>query len=133
MIRSLSLRTSLVLGLAVLTVAAALFLEFLLSVRADRLFGHTQGAHLVGWTGLVFIGLTFVYPLKRWMYPNQIWSQRWFQGVLKKSATGVLAPWPCSRTPPYAPLVQAAAAFPSRGQDWTGLFEHSTIFSGEPR
>ncbi|WP_447963455.1 hypothetical protein [Nitrospira sp. Ecomares 2.1] len=32
------------------------------------------------------------------------------QGVLKNAASGVLAHWPCSRTPPYAPLVQAAAA-----------------------
>ncbi len=63
MIPSLSRRTSLVLGLTFLTVAGALFLEFLLSVRADRPFGHTQVAHLAGWTGLVFIGLTFVYPL----------------------------------------------------------------------
>ncbi len=31
-------------------------------------------------------------------------------GVLKNSASGVLAPWPCSRTPPYAPPVQVAAA-----------------------
>ncbi|MDH5699028.1 MAG: hypothetical protein OEZ41_03600 [Nitrospirota bacterium] len=79
MIPPLSRRTSLVIGLAVVTVVGALFLEYLLSVRAARPFGHTQVAHLVGWTGLVFIGLTFVYPLKRWMYPNQVWSQRWFQ------------------------------------------------------
>jgi hypothetical protein len=26
------------------------------------------------------------------------------------AASGVLASWPCSRTPPYAPLVQVAAA-----------------------
>ncbi|MDT3777190.1 hypothetical protein PJI16_06425 [Nitrospira sp. MA-1] len=32
------------------------------------------------------------------------------QGMLKNAASGVLAHWPCSRTPPYAPLVQAAAA-----------------------
>ena len=31
-------------------------------------------------------------------------------GVLKNAGSGVLATWPCSRTPPYAPLVQAAAA-----------------------
>lgn len=72
-----------------LTVSAALFLEFLLSVRADRLFGHTQVAHLVGWTGLVFIGVTFVYPLKRWMYPNQVWSHGWFQGHI---VFGIIGP-----------------------------------------
>jgi hypothetical protein len=32
-----------------------------------------------------------------------------YGGVLKKTASRVLAPWPCSRTPPYAPLAQAAA------------------------
>ena len=79
MIPSLSRRTSLVIGLAVATIASAIFLEYLLSIRADRPFGHTQMAHLVGWTGLVFIGFTFVYPIKRWMYPHQVWSQRWFQ------------------------------------------------------
>jgi hypothetical protein len=31
-------------------------------------------------------------------------------GVLKNAASGVLAPWPCSRTPPYALPVQVAAA-----------------------
>jgi hypothetical protein len=31
-------------------------------------------------------------------------------GVLKNVASGVLAPWPGSRTPPYAPPIQAAAA-----------------------
>ena len=31
-------------------------------------------------------------------------------GVLKNVASGVLASWPCSRTPPYAPPVQVAAA-----------------------
>lgn len=79
MMPSLFRRTSLVLGLTLVTVASAFFLEYLLSVKAGRPFGHTQVAHLVGWTGLVFIGLTFVYPVKRWMYPNQVWSQRWFQ------------------------------------------------------
>jgi hypothetical protein len=36
-------------------------------------------AHLVGWIGLGFIGLTFAYPLKRWWHPNQVWPKRWFQ------------------------------------------------------
>lgn len=90
MIPSLSRRTSWVLVLTFLTVAVALFLEFLLSVRADRLFGHTQIAHLVGWTGLVFIGVTLVYPLKRWMYPNQVWSHGWFQAHIVFGIVGPL-------------------------------------------
>ncbi|HBP87270.1 MAG TPA: hypothetical protein DD706_06195 [Nitrospiraceae bacterium] len=43
-------------------------------------------------------------------------------GGLKHAATGVLAPRPCSRTRPYAPLIQAAAVL------LDGLFEHSTNF-----
>lgn len=78
MMPSLSSRTSLVVGLTVASVVSAVLLEYLLSARGPRSFGHTQVAHLVGWTGLIFIGLTFVYPFKRWMYPNQVWSQRWF-------------------------------------------------------
>ena len=89
MMPSLSRRTSLVLGLALVTVASALFLEYLLSVGANRPFGHTQVAHFVGWTGLIFIGLTFVYPTKRWIYPNQVWSQRWFQAHI---VFGILGP-----------------------------------------
>ncbi|MDH4194818.1 MAG: hypothetical protein OEY80_03825 [Nitrospirota bacterium] len=90
MMPSLSRRTSLVLGLALVTVASALFLEYFLSVRADRPFGHTQVAHLVGWMGLVFIGFTFVYPVKRWMDPNQVWSQRWFQAHIVFGIVGPL-------------------------------------------
>ena len=79
MMSTLSRRTSLVLGLAFVTVVSALFLEYLLSGEAARPFGHTQLAHLVGWIGLIFIGFTFVYPIKRWLYPNQVWSKGWFQ------------------------------------------------------
>jgi hypothetical protein len=32
------------------------------------------------------------------------------KGALKKAASGVLAAWPCSRIPSYAPPVQVAAA-----------------------
>jgi len=35
------------------------------------------------------------------------------QGCVEKCRSGVPAAWPCSHTPPYAPPVQAAAAFPS--------------------
>ncbi|MEO7861326.1 MAG: hypothetical protein ABIU05_12945, partial [Nitrospirales bacterium] len=44
-------------------------------------------------------------------------------GLLKKVASGVLALWPGSRTPPYAPPVQPATAFPSRNLR-TGLDGH---------
>ena len=86
----LSRRTSFVLGLASVTVVSALTLEYFLGAGAARPFGHTQIAHLVGWTGLVFIGLTLVYPLRRWMYPNQVWSQRWFQVHIVSGIVGPL-------------------------------------------
>lgn len=34
------------------------------------------------------------------------------RGILKNAVSGVLATWPCSRTPPYVPPVQVAAALP---------------------
>jgi len=52
-------------------------------------------------------------------------------GVLKKPASGVLAPLSCSRTPMYVPRAKEAAAFPSRGlrTGLDGLFEHPFIRS----
>lgn len=86
---SLSHRTALVLGLVCLTIIGAFLLEFFLSTTPSRPFGHTQIAHLVGWIGLGFIGLTFVYPLKRWWHPNQVWPKRWFH---VHTVSGVLGP-----------------------------------------
>ncbi len=60
-----------------------------MSTTPSRPFGHTQMAHLVGWLGLGFIGLTFVYPLKRWWHPNQVWPKRWFHVHM---VSGVLGP-----------------------------------------
>jgi hypothetical protein len=47
-------------------------------------------------------------------------------GVLKKPASGVLAPLPCSRTHRYVPRANEVAALPSRGlrTGLDGLFEH---------
>ena len=45
-----------------------------------------------------------------------------------------VAPWPHSRTPPYAPPIQAAAAFPSRSLRTGRAFLNTPLlFSGEPR
>ena len=48
-------------------------------------------------------------------------------GVLKKPASGVLAPLSCSRTHMYVPRAKEAAAFPSRGlrTGLDGIFEPS--------
>jgi hypothetical protein len=78
-IPSLSRRTALILSLVCLAILSAFFLEYFLSATPSRPFGHTQLAHVVGWIGLGFIGMTFVYPLKRWRHPNRVWPKRWFQ------------------------------------------------------
>ncbi len=76
---SISRRTHLVIWLSVVAVAIALALEFLLSTKPGRPFGHTQIAHIVGWVGLVMISLTFVYPIKRRLHPNTVWPKEWFE------------------------------------------------------
>lgn len=86
---SLSRRTIGVLGLVCFTILSALVLEYVLTATPSRPFGHTQTAHLVGWMGLGIIGLTFVYPLKRWWHPNQIWPKRWFHVHM---GAGILGP-----------------------------------------
>ena len=84
-----SRRIVLVFGFVCLAIISAFLLEYYLSMNPSRPFGHTQMAHFLGWIGLGFIGLTFVYPLKRWWHPNQVWPKRWFQVHM---VTGVLGP-----------------------------------------
>ena len=86
---TLSRRTALVFGLVCLAIISAFLLEYFLSTTPGRPFGHTQMAHLVGWIGMGFIGLTFVYPLKRWWRPNQVWPKRWFHVHM---GAGILGP-----------------------------------------
>lgn len=74
----LSRRISLILVVIFLAVLGAFLIERFLTTTPHRPFGHTQWAHLVGWAGLGVIGLTFVYPYKRWRHPNQVWPKRWF-------------------------------------------------------
>lgn len=76
---SLSRRRGLIIGLSFGVIAGAFFLEHLLSGKSDRLFGHTQWAHVVGWAGLGLIGWTFVYPVRRRRHPNQVWPKTWFR------------------------------------------------------
>ena len=82
-------RTAFILGLVSLAIISAFLLEYSLSTTSGRPFGHTHMAHLVGWIGLGIIGLTFMYPLKRWWHPNQVWPKGWFQVHV---VTGVLGP-----------------------------------------
>lgn len=60
-------------------IAGAFAIEILLSPSPERPFGHTPMAHIVGWVGLILIGWTFAYPLKRRMHPNRTWPKGWFQ------------------------------------------------------
>lgn len=75
----ISRRIILILFVVVLIVLGAFYFEEWLTALSPRPFGHTQRAHLVGWMGLMLIGLTFVYPYKRRRFPNQVWPKRWFQ------------------------------------------------------
>ncbi|MDH5586423.1 MAG: hypothetical protein OEZ57_05740 [Nitrospirota bacterium] len=86
---SLSRRTVRILGFVCLTILSAFLLEYVLTTTPIRPFGHTQPAHLVGWIGLGIISLTFVYPLKRWWHPNQVWPKRWFHVHM---VAGILGP-----------------------------------------
>ncbi len=86
---TLSRCTALVFGLVCLAIISTFLLEYFLSTTPSRPFGHTQMAHLVGWIGMGFIGLTFVYPLKWWWRPNQVWPKRWFHVHI---GAGVLGP-----------------------------------------
>ena len=86
---SLSRRTVRILGFVCLTILGAFVLEYVLTTTPIRPFGHTQTAHLVGWIGLSIIGLTFVYPLKRWWQPNEVWPKRWFHVHM---VAGILGP-----------------------------------------
>ncbi len=76
---TLSHRIHLVVGLIATAMIGAWALEVLLSATPDRPFGHTQMAHIVGWVGFVMIALTFVYPIKRRLHPNQVWPKTWFE------------------------------------------------------
>ena len=86
---SVTRRIVLVLGLVSLTLISAFFIEYYLSTNRGRPFGHTQMAHLLGWLGVGCMGVTFVYPWKRWRHPNQVWPKRWFQAHM---VFGILGP-----------------------------------------
>jgi len=79
MLPMLARRTNLIIGITLFLIIVAFLTERALTTTPIRPFGHSQIAHFVGWIGLAFIGLTFVYPFKRWRHPNQVWPHRWFQ------------------------------------------------------
>ena len=75
---TLSRRIRLVIWLIVIAMTGAWVTEVLLSPTPAQPFGHTQMAHIVGWVGFGMIALTFVYPIKRRLHPNEVWPKVWF-------------------------------------------------------
>ena len=86
----LSRRLQVILWLTGIAVVTTLGAEFFLSTSPNRPFGHTQQGHLVGWVGFGMILLACGYPIKRWLYPNQVWSKTWFQIHLVLGVVGPL-------------------------------------------
>ena len=86
----LSRRLQLIILFTFIAVITALGIEFFLSATPKQSFGHTQQGHLVGWVGFGMILLACGYPLKRWLYPNQVWSKPWFQVHLVLGVVGPL-------------------------------------------
>ncbi|GJL61625.1 hypothetical protein [Candidatus Nitrospira salsa] len=76
---TISRRRQIIIWMSIALISIALAIEFMLSSQPERPFGHTQVAHVVGWLGFGMIALTFVYPIKRWLHPNQVWPKDWFQ------------------------------------------------------
>jgi hypothetical protein len=69
--------------------AGALFLEAFLSFGAPTPFAHTKSGHVIGWIGLGFILLVFIYPIKKRMNPNRRWPRGWFRLHI---AGGIIGP-----------------------------------------
>ena len=80
----------LIIWLSLAAILVGVGIEALLSVNSSKAFGHSQFGHVVGWLGFGMIVLTCGYPLKRWLYPNQIWSKPWFQVHQVLGITGPL-------------------------------------------
>ncbi len=70
-------------------VAGALLLEAYLSFGALTPFAHTKSGHVIGWMGLGFILLVFIYPVKKRMNRNRRWPRGWFRLHL---VAGVIGP-----------------------------------------
>jgi hypothetical protein len=85
----LSRRSLLVLSSTLVFILAAFGVEWTLSLRSGRPFGHTQAGHVVGWVGFVCILLACVYPIKKRSRRKPGWPKRWFQAHM---IFGVLGP-----------------------------------------
>ncbi len=70
-------------------VVMALAVEALLSLDKVTPFGHTEYGHVVGWAGLAFTLLVFVYPFRKRVGPSRRWPRGWFRVHM---VAGVLGP-----------------------------------------
>lgn len=85
----LARRSLLVLIGAVVFILAAFGIEWALSPRGGRPFGHTQSGHVLGWAGFACILVACVYPIKKRSRRTPGWPKRWFQAHM---IFGVLGP-----------------------------------------
>ena len=86
---ALSQRSLLVLIGAVLFIVVAFGVEWALSLRSGRPFGHTQSGHAIGWVGFACILVACVYPIKKRFRRKPGWSRRAFRAHM---IFGVLGP-----------------------------------------
>lgn len=86
---ALSRQSLLVLIGAIVFILVAFGVEWTLSLRSSRPFGHTQSGHVVGWAGFACILLACVYPIKKRSRRTLGWPKRWFHVHM---VFGVLGP-----------------------------------------
>lgn len=82
-------RGALVGVVTVTAILVALWLEYALSPFPGQHLDHTHTGHILGWIGFVLILTTFVYPARKRLHPNQIWSKPW---LYMHEILGVLGP-----------------------------------------
>ena len=86
---SLTRRTLLVAFVVLAAVASAFLLEFILTVKPDRPFGHTRMGRWTGWVALAFFLLAFGYSIRKRWGPEPRWSKGWFRVHM---GAGVISP-----------------------------------------
>src|SRR5579885_1647097 len=83
-------RRTLMIVVAVLAAAGGAFLvEFLLTVRPDRPFGHTRSGRMTGWGAVACLLLVFGYSIRKRWGRDRRWSKGWFRVHM---GAGVMAP-----------------------------------------
>jgi divalent metal cation (Fe/Co/Zn/Cd) transporter len=60
-------------------VGGAFLVEFLLTVRPDRPFGHTRSGRMTGWAAVACLLLVFGYSIRKRWGRDRRWSKGWFR------------------------------------------------------